>query len=51
MLKLAVISQDKISSDQKEELHKLLEECFSDVSQQSKQEDFFARGFARLFAY
>lgn len=51
MLRLVVVPQEKITSEQKEALDRLWKECFSDVHQQYIEENFFARGFARLFAY
>lgn len=51
MLRLTVVSQDEITEDQKKALEKLGKECFFDIPQQYIEENFFARGFIRLFAY
>ena len=51
MLKLAFVLQDEITAEQKAAVHKLWEECFSDVPQDFIEENFIAKGFSRLFAY
>ena len=50
-MKIAFIKEADITKEQKEVLHKFWKECFSDVPKQFIEENFIAKGFARLFAY
>ena len=48
---IRVVPVEDFSVSQKEAIHALEKECFGDVSQVSKEEDFIAESLAKIFAY
>ena len=48
---IAVVEEDQLSSEQKEEFHSLASRCFSDVTAEEVEEDFCRPSVARVLAY
>lgn len=51
MIKLRFVLEKNLTQVQKQVIKRLQKECFSDVPQESIEEDFIAKEFARIFAY
>lgn len=51
MLYIKYVPINRLTSSQKVTVKKLQKECFSDVPQQSINEDFIAKEFGKIFAY
>lgn len=49
-MNIVFVSEQNLNEDQKRQIEELGKECFGDVSDQEKEEDFIAESYGRLFA-